>query len=242
MLESTGTKEGKYECKKCRDVGQIIVSNDKGQDVCQPCECAERKEYKRILETSGISESFMKKTFHNYIANNLQRKDIKNRAMEYAKEFDKLSFLALGQVGAGKTHITIAIANALMKQNIPVLYAQYSRMVNELLSARNDELNYNKVADKYRNARVLLIDDLFKGAVNEWNDKRTIIVKHIEIVFDIINYRYLNEKPILISSELDPNALLDLDEGIASRLLEMAGKNIVCINGTEMNYRIFKAG
>lgn len=60
----------------------------------------------------------------------------------------------------------------------------------------------------------------------------------INIMFEIINYRYLNGKPIIISSELFQEDLLKFDEAIGSRIIEMCKGRIVEIRGIENNYRL----
>lgn len=236
--KETGTN-GKYKCDKCKDVGYIFFRDEKGIEYAEECTCQEIHRYERMLKRSGISEAFKNKTLDSFQTDNETAKMIKDKAVRYIENFNENSFATFGQVGAGKTHITIAIANALMEQGIAVRYAQYGMMVSELLNCRFDDINYYHAVGKYQNARVLLIDDLYKGAISEWNGLQRINARHIEIVFDIINYRYLNNKPIIVSSEITTNKLLELDEGIGSRILEMAKGNIVLLDDKKMNRRIY---
>ena len=60
----------------------------------------------------------------------------------------------------------------------------------------------------------------------------------INIMFEIINHRYLNGKPLIISSELFQEDLLKFDEAIGSRIIEMCKGRIVEIRGIENNYRL----
>ena len=77
---------------------------------------------------------------------------------------------------------------------------------------------------------VLLIDDLFKGKLSE---------SDINIVFEIINYRYLNFLPIIVSSEFNINRLLSFDEGVGSRIYEMCKDYVVEIEkDMNNNYRL----
>ena len=50
-------------------------------------------------------------------------------AKEYVKNFDKScknkSIIFVGQVGSGKTHLSMAIANSLMEKGVGVLYMPY---------------------------------------------------------------------------------------------------------------------
>ena len=46
-------------------------------------------------------------------------------------------------------------------------------------------------------------------------------------MFEIINYRYLNFMPVIVSSEFPIEKILDFDEGIGSRIYEMCRDYIV---------------
>lgn len=206
-------------------------------NTAKPCKCREAKLYQRILENSGITEAFRKKTFNNF--------DIKNRpsivaqakkmAIEYVKHFESIkhernnSIAFLGQVGAGKTHLSIAIANELMKKNIGVLYMQYREVIIQLKQNMLDEEYYQREIGKYKSASVLLIDDLYKGKIRDAD---------FNIMFEIVNYRYLKGLPVIVSSEYTADGLLDFDEAIGSRIIEMCKGRIVEFSGQELNYRI----
>ena len=83
---------------------------------------------------------------------------------------------------------------------------------------------------KYQVCEVLLIDDLFKGRLNE---------SDVNIMFEIINYRYLNFLPIIVSSEFTIEKMLEFDEGIGSRIYEMSKDYVVEIkNDIRNNYRL----
>ncbi|MDU2146848.1 MAG: hypothetical protein E7E58_02530 [Paeniclostridium sordellii] len=52
---------------------------------------------------------------------------------------------------------------------------------------------YEKIVGKYKNVRVLLIDDLFKVSISK---------SDVNIMFDIVNFRYFNNLSIIISCEM----------------------------------------
>ena len=91
-------------------------------------------------------------------------------------------------------------------------------------------LDYNMVMNRYKNARVLFIDDLFKSKITD---------SDINIMFELINHRYFNNLPIIISSECGVSGLLDIDEALGSRLIEMTKGRVVELRGKGLNYRIY---
>ena len=77
---------------------------------------------------------------------------------------------------------------------------------------------------------MLFIDDLFKGKITD---------SDINIMFELINHRYFNNLPIIISSELSVSRLLGVDEALGSRLIEMTKGRVVELRGRELNYRMY---
>ena len=60
----------------------------------------------------------------------------------------------------------------------------------------------------------------------------------LNIMFNIINYRYLKKAPVLISSEYKLKDLVYFDEAIGSRIGEMAKGRIIEFEGKELNHRM----
>ena len=94
-----------------------------------------------------------------------------------------------------------------------------------------DSDEYDKLMNTYKNSKVLLVDDLFKGNITQ---------SDLNIFFEIVNHRYFNNLPMIISTEMLMDELLKVDEAIGSRLLEMCGQYSVELKGSKLNYRIYK--
>lgn len=224
--------EDLYECEICKDNGYIFFPETNS---CKVCVCEEKKRYQRMLENSGISQQFKKMGFKEFEVKTVFQKTAKNMAINYVKEFEKIeknrnnSIAFLGNCGSGKTHLSIAIANNLMTKNVGVLYMPYRECVTRIKQVITDDIEYCRIMSKYKNARVLLIDDFAKGKTTE---------SDVNIMFEIINYRYLNGKPIILSSELLQDRLLEFDEAVGSRIIEMCKSRIVEAIGIENNYRL----
>lgn len=106
----------------------------------------------------------------------------------------------------------------------------YRDIVTKIKQNMIDEEYYQRMISKYQTCEVLLIDDLFKGRVNE---------SDVNIIFEIINYRYLNYLPIIVSSEFTIEKLLTFDEGVGSRIYEICKDYVVEIKkDMRNNYRL----
>jgi DNA replication protein DnaC len=205
-------------------------------DVAYECECRNARIAEDKLKMSGISEEFRLKTLKNFdYEKDIRLMEAFTKVKTYLAEFEKdknnrkNSIMLLGQVGSGKTHLAIAISNELLDKSVGVIYMPYRESIISLKQSVMDNENYQREIRKYKNAQVLFIDDLFKGAIT---------ISDINIMYEIINYRYFKNMPIIVTCEKNLDDIMQIDEAIGSRLYEMS-KTTVEIIGKKLNYRIF---
>ena len=202
-----------------------------------PCECRQIRIAENKLKASGVSEEFRNMRFENFhYESSLETMEAYATARRYSKNFQEIkksrrnSIMLMGQVGSGKTHLAMAIANMLLDNSIGVIYMPYRSSITNLKQSITDEENYQREINMYKNAEVLLIDDLFKGRITE---------SDINIIYEIIDYRYFKNLPIIVTTEKDIDELINIDEAIGSRLYEMSKSYIVTMKGQKLNYRIY---
>jgi DNA replication protein DnaC len=245
----------KYTCSKCKDKGFIIVNipdlypdgeqklwpngNLKFIETFKDCSCSKKRQSEHLMKFSEITDEFKKMTFSSFTLKDKHEviRDAYNCAYDYYKVFEQIkeqrcnSISLLGQSGAGKTHLLTALANNLiMKKQISVLYFPFVEGFNDL---KDDFDLLEEKLTKMKRIGVLFIDDLFKG--------RTFPTDfQIEQMFSVINYRYLNHKPIMISSEKTVDDLCDIDEALGTRIFEMCKDYTVVIKGDRkiLNHRL----
>ena len=101
-----------------------------------------------------------------------------------------------------------------------------------------DSEHRQETIQSYKTAPVLYIDDLFKtGRTGDTAGHPTSA--DIGIAFEIINYRYCNHLPTVISTEMTTEELLSVDEATGSRIIEMAGANVFSIaRDMDRKYRL----
>lgn len=223
----------KYKCSSCQDTGFILKTDENGLDVASRCKCWA----KELWRQSGILESFCEKSFEDFNTRNIpQLIKAKSKAEKYVTGFMEFererynSIMFIGQVGAGKTHLGVAICGELIKSGVPVVYMAYRNTVTKIKQNITDEAVYSRELKRYTSARVLYIDDLLKGRLTETD---------VNIMYEIVNYRYMNHMPVIISTEKSQGELIDFDEAVGSRILEMCRGNIITLQGSELNYRIY---
>ncbi|MCV9886267.1 ATP-binding protein [Metabacillus halosaccharovorans] len=240
-LEDYDQSQRDYQCPKCKDQTGFIEVRD-GGEVWVRCDCIKWRKVKSLMKASEITNEFKKLGFQNFNTKDKPTiiKDVYETALEYFQEFQaikgqrKNSIALLGQPGSGKTHLLTAISNNLISRlHVPVLYFPYVEGFNDL----KDDFNQLEIKlERMKNIEVLFIDDLFKPVrgkprATEWQ---------VEQMYSVINYRYLNHKPILISSELTVDEIVDIDEALGTRIFQMCQNYIVVIKGDRkiLNHRL----
>lgn len=226
-------------CELCNGTG-FVLKKQGIYEIAHPCICREKMITEIRLKASGISEAFQQKTLDGFNDRGIQTlAEAKQKAMRYIENYKvnenttHNSIMFLGNPGSGKTHLSLAIANTLLNdQQVSCLYMPFREIMTELkhLNRSEDKTKYEELMFKLRTARLLIIDDLFKGGATEAD---------INYMFQIINQRYLNNLPFIASSEKTPTELLGIDEAVASRMLEQAKGSIINFKGKELNYRLF---
>ncbi|MGW7726278.1 ATP-binding protein [Streptomyces canus] len=124
------------------------------------------------------------------------------------------SLLLLGPTGTGKTHQTYGAIRELALTGVAATWVVTTAADMYAALRPRHGIDSETEFRRYRDASILLLDDL--GAER----KPTEFTE--EINFRLINWRYENHKPTLITSNLVPKEISDrLGDRVTSRLIEM---------------------
>lgn len=211
-------------------------------EILKDCVCSPKRQANHLFKFSEITDEFKKMTFGSFITEGKPEviKEAHQCTVDYYMEFDHIkenrsnSIALLGQPGAGKTHLLTALANNLiMKKQVSVLYFPFVEGFNDL---KDDFTLLEEKLTKMKRIGVLFIDDLFKGRKEPTDFQK-------EQMFAVINYRYLNHKPIMVSSEKTVDELCDIDEALGTRIYQMCKDYTVVIKGDRkvLNHRLVGA-
>ena len=241
VLNSAKGKLGYYDCEKCKNKGVIYYRAENGEELFRDCECLKIRNSIRLVEKSGLKNVLKKYTFRTFKADTEFTRYVYAKAQAFFKDVEKNTdevkwFYFGGQVGCGKTHICTAIVGELLtKQNKPTLYMQWREDVTNLKANVMNAYEYEGKMKAFKTVDVLYIDDLFKTEKG-----KTPTTADINIAFEILNCRY-NQKDLItvISSEKTAFDLLEIDEAVASRIIENARNFRIDVkNDKTKNFRL----
>ncbi len=106
--------------------------------------------------------------------------------------------LIWGDVGTGKSFFAGCIANALLEKGVPVLMTNFSRILNTLTGMHFEDRN--QFINGLNRYSLLIIDDL---GIERNSDFA------LEQVFNVIDSRYRSKKPLIITTNLTYDRILE---------------------------------
>lgn len=216
-----GTLTG-YDCACCQNKGVIYYEEDDGIYVV-PCTCMQiRKALKRIKD-AGLEKLVDKCTFERFSTEKPFQKAMVQLAKQYLNN-GGIGFFIGGQSGCGKTHICTAVTGQLIYRGSNAVYMQWRDDSVKLKQLANDPI-YESMIQRYKFCSVLYIDDLFKTQAG-----KSPTQADINLFFEIINQRYIQQERTIISSEWTLEQILDFDEACGSRIAELCADYIISIS------------
>lgn len=240
--EGTRHLEDGYHCSVCKNKGFVVklqeLPGGHYTQVMADCKCSEIRRSIIRMKKSGLKDVIKDFTFDKYEATEPWQQTIKNAAMEYTKQPQGWFYIG-GQSGAGKSMICTAICRDFLLNGRRVMYMSWREDVAALKGLAMEPEEREKLINRFKQAEVLYIDDLFKDGKGEDGRRKLPSPADIRLAFEIINYRYNNPNLLtLLSSEWSVDELLDIDEAIGGRIFERArGKSFSIAKDRSRNYR-----
>ena len=200
---------------------------------------AELQKIQRVFKKSNMTKRGVNRTFEHFKVNSSNKKAYEI-AKKYAEEWENFKaegtgIIFIGKYGTGKTHLAFAIANHLLNKGIPVVYETLINLMEKLKFGyeKNSDLGYYEIIKLYCECDLLIIDDLGKEKLSEWV---------LEKLFQIINTRYENMLPILITTNYNEKEIIKRlsynNDGIAAESL-VSRLNEICLE-VDMNFEDYR--
>lgn len=188
---------------------------------------------------SGLRSHWLNKTFENFEPRAGQEKALKTAKSFadgfYTGEGAYSGIMLCGATGCGKTHLAAAIANQIIQEAkisekdaetagafeyysgraiCPVRFSSTVELLTKLkaeYAGEND--NSECIMNAYKKSPLIILDDFGAERQTEWS---------IERIFEIVDWRYSDELPIIITTNATPEELKKkMGARIYDRLREM---------------------
>ncbi len=218
--EKRSTLPGDPNCPICHGIGFVrrdLPIDDPDFGKMEICSCRLEKMKKlseeHLYDISNI-EYFRSMTFENFNIHGRTNEKDSNKSLEvafqsaksYASQPNGWLYLT-GKFGCGKTHLAAAIANEIIKSGTRTLFLTVPDLLDWLRFAfAGEDTTFEERFSEIRDVPFLVLDDLGTQNSTPWAEEK---------LFQIINHRYVNHLPTVITSNLD---IAEIDERISSRI------------------------
>ncbi len=189
------------------DFGKIIPCQCRSEEITQSAR-------QRLFRMSSL-DALKNLTFENFekrgrVGLGQQQADSLENAYNQAKQFAEHRegwLLLMGRYGSGKTHLAAAIANHAIEAGVSTLFLTVPDLLDWLRYAyAGVDMSFEERFEEIREIPLLILDDFGTQNATAWAQEK---------IFQIINHRYVNQLPTVVTSNLLIN---DFEGRIRSRL------------------------
>lgn len=220
--ESAGQDSlGDPDCPHCGGLGYLRRDLPVGHPEygrVQVCSCRQgqisRRVSRRLYSLSNLEELryLTFDAFHprGQIGLGPQQADSLELAFNHAQQFAQTLdgwLLLQGDYGCGKTHLAAAIANFAVGIGVPTLFITVPDLLDSLrFTYQTTGTSFEERFEEIRRAPLLILDDFGTQNATAWAQEK---------LFQILNYRYVNRLPLVLTTNLTLN---QIEGRIRSRL------------------------
>lgn len=216
------------DCEVCLNKGSqyVVLIDEDGvaRRYFKVCDCMRRRLAVRRIQESGMERAIQRYTFQMFETAEDWQKRMKTVAYSYLQDGvkDGAWLYIGGQSGCGKTHICTAVAGVMLRK-LAVRYMAWPHEAQKIKAVASDAEQYGALVKSLQEAEALYVDDFLKPLKGKDGSDGNATAADLRLAFDVLNMRYINQKPTIISSEWFSHELGALDEAIAGRISEMCG-------------------
>lgn len=217
VVDECNAEEGDnyVPCDVCHGKGYYYIQDGNRYERI-PCKCSASRDALRYVEAMGYLDTVKRCRFDTFEAYDEATRSMLEICVKYAQNPKGWLFMG-GQSGCGKTHLAFAIFGRLIHKHYSpkiMLWIQDSQRIK----AGVNSPEYDRLVERYQDADVLIIDDLF-------NTEPT--VADIKLARTILDGRYINNLPTIITSEMTLSTMNEVDDAITGRIAERCGSNLI---------------
>lgn len=220
--------DGLVPCDACKGKGYIYIQ-DGTEYHKERCRCADSRDALKRIMRLGYLDVCQRSTFEKFDAYDETMAAVKEICRNYATHPEGWLYLG-GQSGFGKTHLAWAMFGTMIRKHRSPRVMLWIQDAAAIKRMTNDP-EYDRVIETLQDADVLIIDDLFNTRPTDAD---------VKLARTILDYRYVNNLPTIITTEYTLEQLSTWDDAIAGRIAERCGKYhaIQVAENPARNYRL----
>lgn len=231
LLKSNGYSENVFEpaytCKKCNDTGYyeengktVVCSCLKQALILCACDELNRTAPLSLSTFDTFSLEYYDKSrdSETNISPNAHMSKVLNYCKNYAENFSQNSnsIFMKGKTGLGKTHLSLAIANEVIKKGFGVIYVSAPSLAHRLEKDFFSKSDDDSINDMLLECDLLIVDDLGTEFHTQFS---------VSEMYNIFNSRILAGKPVIVNTNLNLHELEKIySERFVSRIIGNAEK------------------
>ncbi len=215
--------ELQYECSSCHDTGYF------GDRFCS---CFNKLCGKLAADELNKTANLKLSSFDSFRLVYYQNEDyqIMKRILEFTQQYAATfqphseSILMFGKTGLGKTHLSLAIANAVLEKGYSVVYDSAINILRKVEKEHFSREHSSEMIDLILNAELLILDDLGTEFESPFYNS---------VIYNIVNTRYNKGIPTIINTNLSFEGIeKKYDERVVSRIhsvykcLQFSGEDV----------------
>jgi DNA replication protein DnaC len=190
-------------CQKCDGMGMRVTTDAKGKSVAETCECQHERRIYQLHRRARIPQRYQGCTLDSYRygldpdadaslwnAFNMARGFVNG----YPATTNGNGILLTGNIGTGKTHLAVAVLQALvLKKSVSALFCDYRELLKSIGNSYNPQVATTEleVLQPVFAAEVLVIDELGAAKPTEWVG---------DTIAHLINTRYNDHRTTIITT------------------------------------------
>lgn len=200
--------DNRISCKRCTKQGSqiaqcvrydIVFEDGKLRFTMGNCHKLRKYEQmlraEKLLESSRLGQRFKNRRFETFQVTS-DNSHAYEKCLNYTRHFKNgigKGLLLAGDCGTGKTHLAVAIINALIEKGIPGVFVTVPELLQKIRESYSKTASVSSadIINLVKTAELLVLDDLGAEKPNEWTEEQFYVV---------INARYENELPTIITT------------------------------------------
>lgn len=221
----------RYTCPRCKDTGYLEYGR---------CACFEQLLREEACAQLNRQSPLTLCSFDNFDvalqedtpdAHGISPRERAQTILDYCKQYaaafspDSPSILMVGKTGLGKTHLSLAIAQAVIYNGYGVVY-QTAQNIADMLQRDyfGREQNASEPIETLGNCDLLIIDDLGTEFLSSFTQAA---------FFNLINNRILAHKPTILNTNLD---IAEMESRYSERMVSrlFGGFKILSFSGRDI--------